>query len=162
MKTFLTAAQVELKNGGYLTSKEGASVGNVAFVNAQQYAHTVITAAKVAKGKDFEGKVAYTKEAFMKELAKELETKARVYKKAPTAPKLKINDQLADEALSFIKFTEDSEVSERVNAFMSQFDVISEFEEHGLFFDQEIVKLEKIYTVKEILKAVELVIDLLG
>ena len=51
--------------------------------------------------------------------------------------------------------------SSKINKFLSQFNIVNEFEEFGLFFDQDIVKLNKIYTIKEITAAVKAVIDLL-
>ena len=49
----------------------------------------------------------------------------------------------------------------RLNEFMQKFNVINEFEEHGLFFGQGIVKLNKIYTIKDIQDSLKEVIDLL-
>ena len=44
---------------------------------------------------------------------------------------------------------------------MQQFKTLQDFETVGLFFDQGIVKLNKIYTVEEILNAVTETIELL-
>jgi hypothetical protein len=42
-----------------------------------------------------------------------------------------------------------------------RFNVINDFETFGLFFESGIVKIERIYTIKEITKALNEVIDLL-
>jgi DNA polymerase III delta subunit len=60
-----------------------------------------------------------------------------------------------------MKFNEESTKVDKINAFMQQFAVLQEFEAFGLFFDEEIVKLNNIYSVEEILKAVKETIDLL-
>ena len=69
--------------------------------------------------------------------------------------------KLVDEALAWIDFDKKSSKTEKVNKFLQQFNVINEFEEIGLFFEDEIVKIDKIYTMKEIIEAVEATVDLL-
>jgi hypothetical protein len=64
--------------------------------------------------------------------------------------------------LAFIDFQETSSKVNKVNNFLQQFTVLHDFETFGLFFTQDIVKLNKIYTVAEIKQAVTEVIDLIA
>lgn len=163
-KTFLNSKEVEV-NKGYLSvvneSNKMTPVSNAAFIEAQKQAEWVVTFAKLAKGKDFKGKTADSLESLKSEVSKELAAKATKYVDVPKVEKGKITIQLADEALAFIKGAEDKTKAEKVNNFLQQFNILQEFEEVGLFFEQEIVKIEKIYTVTEIVEAVNSVIDLL-
>ena len=79
----------------------------------------------------------------------------------PKAIEQPLTKQLADEAMSFINFKESEDKVNKINAFMQQFKTLQDFETVGLFFDQGIVKLNKIYTVEEILNAVTETIELL-
>ncbi len=83
------------------------------------------------------------------------------YVKGPKAVSKPTHKLLEDEALAFINFGKETSKVDKVNTFLSSFNIINEFEEHGLFFDQGIVKMNKIYTMKQIIDAVTEVIDLL-
>ena len=55
MKVFVKKAELELKNGGYLTSTEtGKPVNHNGFVTAQRQAEYIVKFAEMAKGKTFE------------------------------------------------------------------------------------------------------------
>lgn len=160
-KVFLKKEEVTLLNGGYLSTKEGNPVFHAGFFEAQKHAEYIVTFAKMAKDKDFNGKPADNLLAFKAEVLDVLATKDTSYIEAPKKVKRELTEKLANEALAFMEYTEESSKVEKVNAFLQQFNVLKEFEEFGLFFGQDIVKLNKIYTIKEIVKAVESIIDLL-
>ena len=90
-----------------------------------------------------------------------LATKQKTFVSKPTEVKKPLTAQLAEEAMAFMTFQENSGKVDKINSFLQQFEVISEFEEFGLFFESDIVKLNKIYTMKEIVDAVTETIDLL-
>jgi len=151
-----------LINGGYLTSKEGATpVTNAAFVEAQKSAEYIMTFANLAKGKDFVGKKADSLDVLKAAVQKELAQSATTFVAVPTKPAQKTTETLHKEAMAFLDFGKDLDKAEKINAFLQQFNILKEFEEFGLFFEEDIVKLNKIYTVAEIVAAVEATIELL-
>lgn len=161
MKTFLKKTELNLVNGGYLTSKDGAPVNNDAFVNAQKHAEYIVKFAELAKGRDFKGKKADCIETLRKDVQEALSKKSIEFVAAPKKVGRKLTDQLKEEALAFMSFESETTKVEKMNAFLQQFEVLNDFEEFGLFFDEGIVKLNKIYTMKEIIAAVKETIDLL-
>ena len=164
-KNFIKNGELQTINGGYLVNKDHEPVFHAEFYKAQKHAHYVVSFAEMAKGKDFQGKEAESLAEFKRKVFDTLYgNKTTQYISVPKAPKQTINDQLKNEALAFVEFNEKSEKVNKINEFIdTNFGVINEFEEFGLYFEKsEIVKLDKIYTVKEIIKAVEKVIDLLN
>ena len=157
-KTFLKVGELTLENGGYLTGG-GKPVGNEEFVKVQRHAEYVVTLAEAAKDKDFKGKVADNFSSLAAEVMEKLSATETVeFVKGPKAIKRKVTDALKDEAMAFLKFEEESSNTKKVNAFLQQFNLINEFETHGLFFNSEISKLNKIYTMKEVVEAVSSII----
>ena len=63
---------------------------------------------------------------------------------------------------SFMQADEEAQDANRINKNMQEFCVISEFENHGLFFKAGVSKLEKIYSIEEILVAAETVYAVLA
>lgn len=160
MNQFLKKEEVSLINGGYLTGKEGVPIYNQEFVQAQRRAEWVVTFAEMAKGKDFVGKKADSLADVKAAVCKALATKDEQYLAAPKEVQKKLTKQLADEAMDFIAYQKDSTKVEKTNKFLQEFNVLNDFEKFGLFFGEGIVKLNKLYTVKEIVAAVKEVIDL--
>ena len=80
---------------------------------------------------------------------------------APKKPKLTTKTKLAEEALAFVKYGEDVEKVSQINEFLSEFEILKDFEDHGLFFDEGVVKLNKVYTLKEVVDAVTETIDII-
>lgn len=161
MKQFLKNTEVQLINGGYLSNKEGKPVYNLQFINAQKHAEYVVTFATLAKGKDFTGKKADSLLDLEIEVRKALQEKAPKFIEGPEAPSSTMTDKLAAEAKAFMTYKDGSNKVEKTNEFLQQFNIIKEFEDFGLFFEDDIVKLNKIYTMEEIISAVSSVIDLL-
>lgn len=164
MKKFLKSSEIALVSGGYLSvkdAKELTPVSNAAFVAAQKHAEYIVTFASMAKGKDFKGKKADCLADLQSAVKDALSAKDRSYVSKPKKVAKKLSQQLADEAMAFMNFEKDTTKVEKINAFLQQFNILAEFEEFGLFFDEEIVKLNKIYTMEEVVAAVESTIDLL-
>lgn len=160
-KQFLKAGEVQLVNGGYLSNKGEQPVYNEAFVNAQNHAEYVITFAKMAKGKNFKEVKADNLDDLKREVADLLNKDKKVtFVEKPSGIKRPTTDALAKEALSFMDFQKDSSKADKINDFMQQFKILQEFESFGLFFEEEIVKLNKIYSVAEVLAAVTETIEL--
>lgn len=163
MKKFLKSTELDLVNGGYLSVKaDKAPITNSEFVAAQKRAEYVITFAAHAKNKTFVSGKVDSLSKMIAEVNAELATKATAYVKKPAKVVKKLADQLADEAMSFMRFETDTTKVEKMNNFLQEFNTIHEFEEFGLFFEDGIVKLNKIYTMKELVKAVEQTIDILA
>ena len=93
------------------------------------------TFAKLAEGKDFEGKKAFTLEELQNLVAKELATKSPEYVSAPKKVTKKLADELAEEAKKFMAYTDECTNVEKINAFLQEFNILRDFEEHGLFFE---------------------------
>ena len=161
MKKFLKSADLQLINGGYLSNKDGNPITNSEFVAVQKRAEYVITFAKHAKNKDFKGKKSDCLHTMVCEVNAELATKTTKFVKTPEKVEKELTNKLADEALAFMKFENDTTKVEKMNSFLQEFNTIHEFEEFGLFFDDGIVKLNKIYTMKQLVAAVEQTIDIL-
>lgn len=160
---FLKKDEIKLVNGGYLSNSEGNSVYNEAFVEAQDEAHYVVMLAKAIKGKDFKGKRADDINSIKETLHKELYAeKIHEFVEIPKEPKLKIRDQMAKEAIDFMDFTDKKSKIDEVNSYMNKkFKVLIKFEKHGLFFEKDVCELNAIYSLKEIIAAVEETIDFL-
>lgn len=163
MKKFKKKGEIVLLNGGYLSSKDSeAPMFNEKFVEAQKEAHFLVTFAEMAKGKDFVGKEAYDLNTLRSEVIQTIRKKEKTtYIPLPEAPKMKTFAAMQKEALAFVKNDEEVEKVNKINEHLRRFDVINEFETFGLFFEEEIVKLDKIYTMEEIIKAVTDTADLL-
>ena len=161
-KEFLTKDEVFVVKG-YLSkdAKKVTPIFNKAFVDAQKHAEYVITFAEKAKGKDFVGKKPDSIAEVKDEVAKALNKGGVEYVKKPKEVKKTIHKQLEEEALAFVNYDKSLGKVEKINKFLQQFNVITEFEEVGLFFEQDIVKLSGIYTIDQIVKAVESVIDVI-
>ena len=160
-KQFLKNGEVVLVNGGYLSTTDGKPVFNQEFVNAQKHAEYVITFAELAKGKDFVGKKASSLSELEAEVRKALTAKQKTFVSKPTPVEKTLTRQLADEALAFMTFEENSGKVDKINNFLQAFTALDEFQEFGLFFEDGIVKLNKLYTMAEVTTAVTEVIDLL-
>lgn len=161
-KIFVKKEELTLVNGGYVvTGKNETPVYNEQFITVQKHAEWVVTFAEKAKGKDFVGKVPDSIESVKEEVRKALSSKGVEYIKAPKKVKQDLTEKLQEEALAFIKYQGESSKTEKINKFLQQFNIIQEFEEFGLYFEEDICKLNKIYTIEEIVKAVTEVIDII-
>lgn len=161
-KIFVKKEELALVNGGYMvTGEKQTPVYHERFVAVQKHAEWVVTFAEKAKGKDFVGKEADNLQDVVNEVKKALPKPDVTYISSPRKVKTELTDKLQEEALNFIKYGEKVSKIERINKFLQQFNIINEFEEFGLYFEEDICKLSKIYTIEEIVIAVESVIDLI-
>lgn len=160
-KVFLKKGEVKLINGGYVVDGNDNPVTNVAFIEAQKQAEYVVTFAKLAKGKTFTDKKGYSLETLKQDVNNALASKQKEFVAAPKKPANTMTKKLADEAMAFVSYDKDVNNAAKVNKFLAKFNIIDEFEEFGLFFDQDIVKLNNIYTMEEIVSAVNSTIELL-
>ena len=161
-KIFVKKNDLNLINGGYvITGKNETPVYNEQFITVQKHAEWVVTFAEKAKGKDFVGKAPDSIESVKEEVRKALSSKGVEYIKAPKKVKQDLTEKLQEEALAFIKYQGESSKTEKINKFLQQFNIIQEFEEFGLYFEEDICKLNKIYTIEEIVAAVTAVIDII-
>ena len=161
-RIFVKKNELNLINGGYLVAgKNETPVYNLDFIAAQRHAEWVVTFAEKAKGKDFIGKVPDTIENVREEVRKALLNKDVKYIDTPKEIKQDLTEKLKEEALAFIKFQGESSKTEKVNKFLQQFNTLNEFSEFGLYFTEDICKLNKIYTIEEVVNAVTEIIYLL-
>ena len=161
-KFFVKNGELALVNGGYLVIKKTETpVFNEDFVAVQKHAEWVVTFAEKAKGKDFIGKQADSIADVKAEVLKVLSNSTVEYVKAPKEVKRELTDKLQEEALAFIKFHGETSKTEKINKFLQQFNTLNDFENFGLYFDDsQIVKLNKIYSMKDIINSVTQIIDL--
>lgn len=160
MNVFLKSNEVSLNAAGYLVAVvEGKEkpVNHPAFVAAQEKAEFTVRVSEAIKGKNFKvGEVADLK-AIMAEVRNSLNTtKAVSYVDAPTAPSKTLTNQLADEAMAFVKFEDEKGKVAKINEAMQEFNAIAAIESVGDYFSEGLVRLNqtKLYTIDEVKSAV--------
>ena len=115
-KQFLKKEELQLLNGGYLSNKQGNPVFNKAFVDAQNHAEYIITFAEMAKNKDFKGKKADNLDDLKKEVVEFInKSKPTVFVNKPATVEKPLSSKLAEEALNFINFQENSNKVDKIN-----------------------------------------------
>jgi len=160
-KIFVKNSELTLVNGGYVvTGEKQTPVFNEDFIAVQKHAEWVVTFAEKAKGKDFVGKEADSIADVEAEVIKALSKSDVEYVSSPKKVKGELTEKLQEEAMAFIKFNSESSKTDKINKFLQQFNKLQEFEEFGLYFEEDICKLNKIYTIKEVVTAVKQIIDL--
>lgn len=161
-KVFVKKGELELINGGYVVlKKDQTPVSNSVFIAAQLHAEYIIEFAKEAKNKDFVGKMPDSLEDVKTKVRNKLyEKQVKEYVGTTAEPKMETTKKLEEEALAFIKFASKKEDNEKINSFLQSFNIINEYEDFGLFFSKDIVKLNHIYTMDEIIQAAKEVVDL--
>lgn len=154
-KQFLTVEEVAVVKGYLSASKESVKpINNYEFIRAQQSAEYIITFAEKAKSKNFEGVKPDSLDDLRREVIATLSTKATQFVTIPKKLETPLNAKLTKEALDFINNQTEIANMTQINDFLQQFEVINEFETIGLFFEDGIVKINRIYTMKEIIAAV--------
>jgi hypothetical protein len=155
---FLKQSEIELMNGGYLSASDGSPISHTTFVEAQQKAHYLVSLANNVQNKTFKAAKVDSFQDCVTQVMNEINSAEGVkYESSPVKPEMPLKNKLAEEALSWINFNQNSSATERINQSMQQFNVLNDFEQFGLFFSEGIVKLTKIYTIAEILEAVKIV-----
>ncbi len=142
--------------GGYLvTGEKQTPVYHQEFVALQQEAHYLVKLAEKVKSVDFSSKKTTTFAEVVESVKKELASKARTYVSAPKEVDQPLTTKLKDEALAWLSFQKEENKAERVNKLMQKFNVIAEQEEFGLYFsDNQIVKLDGLYSLQQITDAI--------
>jgi hypothetical protein len=159
-KVFVTKGDLKVK-GVYLVNKDDKPIYHKEFIEAQKKAEYMVKFAELAQGKDFVGKVADDISNLRNEVRIALGNKATTYVTKPTVVKGKLNSELAKEALAWIDSSEKAEKADKINEILQEFNIINKFESVGLYFDEDVCELNKIYTVAEIVEAVTKVADIL-
>lgn len=154
---FLTSKEVSLNPAGYLVNtKTNKPVTHSAFVEQQRKAEYTIRLADAVKDKTFTAPKLDSIDAIRAEVMSAINSKSiKEYVAAPTKPVSKVNEELVDYALKFVAFEEDTKNAEKINKIMSEFDAMEAIESVGDYFSEGLVKLNKIYTVAEVLSAVQ-------
>lgn len=158
---FLKISEIQLNSANYLVSKvTGQPVTHTEFVGQQKAADYMVKLAAAVRGKNFTpGKVdnlAAIKKQVMDSITK---TEAVVYVEGPAQPKSKVQDELVKYALDFAAFQGKKDSIENINKVMNNYNKIKDVETVGEYFTEGLVKLNKIYTIDEILDAVNESID---
>ena len=148
---FLKSNEVQLINGGHLSSNTEQAVYNKEFIDCQKRAEYLATLCKHLKGKDFVGKKPDKLKDVRESVSRELDSKKIVeYLTPQKSVQSPTTDKLKKEALNFIKYTQKNENIEEINLLMQEFNVVKDFEEYGLYFEEGLVRLNKIYSIEEI------------
>lgn len=159
---FQTSKTVVLLNGGYLSDKETKlPIFNQQFIDAQKRAEFICLFAEEAKDKDFTGKKADSLAEVEKKTLERIAGATPKFFDVPKEPTKSLTSKLAAESLEFINYHKNLKDVDKLNAFMLEFTVLKDFEDFGLFFDEGIVKLNKIYTLEEIKAALKETINYL-
>jgi hypothetical protein len=154
---FLKSTDIELNAAGYLVSKTTKKpVSHTAFVAQQRNADYVVKLAAAIKGKNFRTTKTDDLEAIKASVkASMVAAQVNEYVAMPTKPTSKVQDELTQLALDFVKYEDTKETNSKINNIMNEFNSINDIEKVGDYFSEGLVKLSKIYTIKEILSAVK-------
>lgn len=159
---FLKLSELSLNSANYLIGKSGKPVNHLAFVEQQAKAHYVVSLAAATKGKVFKCGKLDDLDAIKAEVKAAIGNTTRSYVEAPKKPTSKVNDEMVEFALNFAKFEDEKGKVEQINLFMQEFNAISDVESVGDYFSEGVVKVAKLYTIDEILKAVKANIEILS
>ncbi len=159
MSKFFKKGEVVLLNGGYVSAKATKKpINNAEFIAAQREAEFLVTLAANMAGKNFSALVVDSISDLVAETRAQLSaTVTTEFVSAPAAPKATLTDKLRKEALAFTAHAKEAEEAEFVNSKLQAFNVINEFENHGLFFKSDVTKLNRIYTMDEVVAAAKTV-----
>jgi len=154
---FLTAKQLELNAAGYLISKESKKpVNHVDYVKQQQSAEYLVKFAEAIKDKNFTASKVDNLQEIKASVIAAINDTAKSYVSAPSKPTSKVQDELVKYALDFVNY-EDSKVEvSKMNEVMNEFNKIDDVESVGDYFSEGVVKLNAIYSIKQILAAVKI------
>ena len=155
---FLTSKELDLNPAGYLVSKStNKPVKHGMYAAAQDRAHYLVELSKAVQGKSFKvGKVDCLRTIEASVRAKINAAAVINYVPTPTKPVSAVNDELVQFALDFASYETLKSDSEKINTIMNTFNVINAVETTGDYFEEALVKLNKIYSIAEIQSAVDL------
>lgn len=155
---FLTSKDLTLNPAGYLINKESKKpVNHKDFVNQQKAAEYVVKLSEAIKDKNFEcGKIDNLADIKAEVLAAINAKNIKEYVASPAKPVSKAKDELVKYALDFLDYEDSKQEAEQINNLMDQFNVLEAVESVGDYFSEGLVKLNAIYTTKQILAAVKI------
>ena len=94
-------------------------------------------------------------DAIMTEVRNSISASTKVsYISSPTKPTSSVNEEMVNFALNFAKYEDEKIQAEKLNEIMQQFNKINDLEKIGDFFQEGLVKLNKVYSIAEIQEAV--------
>lgn len=157
---FLTAKQLELNAAGYLISKDSKKpVTHVDFVKQQQSAEYIVKFAEAIKDKNFTASKVDNLQAIKASVMAAINDTAKSYVSAPSKPTSKVQDELVKYALDFVNYEDSKVEASKINEIMNEFNKIDDVESVGDYFSEGVVKLNAIYSIKQILAAVKITAD---
>lgn len=159
---FLKSSELSLNPANYLINKKtGNPVApiNAQFIIQQQNAEYIVKLADAIKDKTFSVGKIDDLEAIKASVRASMFNDTKTYVESPKKPVSKVNDELVKFALDFDKYNDEKTKTDKINEFMQSFNSIKDVEEVGEYFSESVVKLSKIYTIKEILAAVEIHVE---
>jgi hypothetical protein len=160
---FLKSNELSLNPAGYLVSNASKKpVIHSEFVAQQMKAEYFVKLADAIKDKNFTPNLGDNLSAIKSEVLASLQQGKRSYVETPAEPKNKIVDELAAFALKFDSYHDEVATSEQINSLMNEFNTISDVESVGDYFTEGVVKLNHIYTIKDILAAAKIQVAKLG
>jgi hypothetical protein len=161
MNIFLKSSDLSLNPAGYLIATTADKpVTHAAFVEQQKRAHYVVKLSAALEGKNFKACKIDDLDAIVRKVQKEIDaTDVRNYVTPPSKPTSKVNDEIVQFALDYAAYGDDKAKADRINTFMQTFNAVNAIQEVGDYFQEGLVKLNKIYTIAEVLEAVKINID---
>ena len=162
---FLTSAQISLNKAGYLVSNETNKpvFPTGTWVGEQRAAEYIVKLAEAIKDKTFSVNKIDDLSAIKQEVRNSInKANTKNYVDEPTKPVSNVNDELVKFALDFVGYEDQKSKADKINSFMQQFNSINDVEQMGEYFDEGLVKLNKIYTIAEILEAAKIHIEKLN
>jgi enolase len=158
---FLKSNDVSLNPAGYLVSTlTSKPVNHKEFVEQQKTAHYIVKLSEAVVGKNFKATKVDDFDAIARQVQADINAAdVKNYVTAPSKPTSKVNDEIVQFALDYAAYGDEKEKVERINTFMQKFNAINAIEEVGDYFQEGLVKLNKIYTIAEVLEAVKINID---
>lgn len=155
---FLKLSDLKLNPAGYLiNAKTEKPVNHEAFVKQQRAAEFTVKLAEAIKDKNFKCAKIDDFNTIKAEVLKAINEKSiKEFVATPKKPVSKVNEELVKYALDFVAFEEKKADIDKINQLMNEFEVIDAVENVGDYFSEGLVKLNKIYTIKEILEAVQI------
>lgn len=161
MNEFLKSSELTLNPANYLISATtNKPVIHKEFVEQQKRAHYVCSLAIAIKDKNFKPCQVDDLDAITRQVQAELDASdVTNYVAAPEKPTSKVQEELVQFALDFASYGDKKEQTDKINTFMQTFNAINNAEQFGEYFTEGLVKLNKIYSISEILEAVKINID---
>lgn len=160
---FLTSAELKLNKGGYLVANingKDKPITHEGFVKEQKSAEYLVKLSEAIKDKNFKAGEVADLAAIKAEVLNAINSKNTVeYVKEPKKPTSKANDEIVKFALDFVKYEEDKSKVKKVNSILQEFNTINDVENVGEYFSEGLVKLNKIYSIKEIIEAATIYVD---